>query len=245
MGASTEFFVGPVMTWEIMGHKSAAATPPTQQESTLLSRVPTHTRSAKYRVNSLRSFIRSSLEYITLVIQKTTIISCSIKFSHSTIALGRALGESWNVACTTTKTHWCPVSTESTFTCFRGKAFLGKPALIVVENTDVSSWIKFRQICRLSTIILRQSLCHGHIIHLRSCKSLLGHGSLLPWLCQRAVSNSRLLGGCSLGMDFIARSRGESSVLLCRRGAGPRVAIEALGLPQILQRLSLRHGVQL
>ena len=68
--------------------------------------------------------------------------SCSIKFFHSKIALGRALCESWGVACATTEKHWCPVST---YACFPGKAFLGKPAKITfVENKDVNSWIIFR-----------------------------------------------------------------------------------------------------
>ena len=52
---------------------------PTRKESTLPSRVPTHaypdceiSRTVKYRVNSLRSciIIRSSLEYMRLVIEK-------------------------------------------------------------------------------------------------------------------------------------------------------------------------------
>ena len=34
------------------------------------------------------------------------------------------LHESWGVACATTEKQWCPVSTESTSSCFRGKAFL-------------------------------------------------------------------------------------------------------------------------
>ena len=50
--------------------------------------------------------------------------SSSIHVFHSKIALGLALGESWGVACATTEKQWCPVSTESTSTCFRGKAFL-------------------------------------------------------------------------------------------------------------------------
>ena len=52
----------------------------------------------------------------------------SIHVFHSKIdenSLGLALHESWGVACATTEKQWCPVSTESTFTCFRGKAFLG------------------------------------------------------------------------------------------------------------------------
>ena len=52
--------------------KSASATLPMQQKSIHCFRacLRTPTRSAKYQVNSLCSFIRSSLEYITLVIQK-------------------------------------------------------------------------------------------------------------------------------------------------------------------------------
>ena len=47
----------------------------------------TPTRSAKYQVNSLRSFLRSSLEFIiTLVIQKKTMLNLKI-------ALGLALGQ--------------------------------------------------------------------------------------------------------------------------------------------------------
>ena len=51
----------------------------------------------------------------------------SIHVFHSKIdenSLGLALHESWGVACATTEKQWCPVSTESTSTCFRGKAFL-------------------------------------------------------------------------------------------------------------------------
>ena len=42
-------------------------------------------------------------------------------------------------ACATTEKHWCPVST---FSYFRGKAFLGKPAIITF--IDLNLWIKFR-----------------------------------------------------------------------------------------------------
>ena len=45
--------------------------------------------------------------------------------NQSHLGLGLALHESWGVACATTEKQWCPVSTESTSTCFRGKAFLG------------------------------------------------------------------------------------------------------------------------
>ena len=76
----------------------------------------------------------------------SSLLSCSIKFFHSKIALGRALRESWGVACATTEKHWCPVST---FACFPGKAFLSKPAKITfVENKDVNSWNKSKD-CRL------------------------------------------------------------------------------------------------
>ena len=54
--------------------------------------------------------------------------------------LGLALDESC-VASATMEKHWCPMST---FSYFRGKAFLGKPATIPFgKNKDVS-WIKFR-----------------------------------------------------------------------------------------------------
>ena len=50
----------------------------------------------------------------------SSLLSCSIKFFHSKIALGRALRESWGVACATTEKHWCPVST---FACFPREGF--------------------------------------------------------------------------------------------------------------------------
>ena len=53
--------------------KSAHATLPTQQKSTLLPRVPTHGYTdceISDQVVSLRGFIKSSLEYQMLVIQK-------------------------------------------------------------------------------------------------------------------------------------------------------------------------------
>ena len=46
-------------------------------------RTRTPTRSAKYQVNSLRSFIRSSLEYITLDIQKKRCSSVAFENIHS------------------------------------------------------------------------------------------------------------------------------------------------------------------
>ena len=65
-----------------------------------------------------------SLLQLSFNIHSSNGFNCSIKFFHLKIAIGLALGESWGVACATTEKHWCPVST---FACFAGKAFLGKP----------------------------------------------------------------------------------------------------------------------
>ena len=55
--------------------KSAYPTLPTQQKFTLLPSVCARlTQTAKYQVNSLRSFITSSLEHMRSVIQKTTML---------------------------------------------------------------------------------------------------------------------------------------------------------------------------
>ena len=65
-----------------------------------------------------------SLLQLSFNIHSSNGFSCPIKFFHLKIAIGLALGESWGVACATTEKHWCPVST---FACFPGKAFPGKP----------------------------------------------------------------------------------------------------------------------
>ena len=76
------------------------------------------------------------LLHLSISIHFSNSSSCSMKFF-----LGLALGESC-VASATIETHWYPMST---FSYFRGKAFLGKPATITFgENKDVNSSIKFR-----------------------------------------------------------------------------------------------------
>ena len=75
------------------------------------------------------------LLYLSISIHLSNIFSCFMKFF-----LGLVFGESC-VACATTEKHWCPVST---FSYFRGKAFLGKPATITFgKNKDVNSSIRF------------------------------------------------------------------------------------------------------
>ena len=64
-----------------------------------------------------------SLLHLSYNIHSSNSFSCSMKFF-----LGLALGESC-VACATTEKHCCPAST---FSYFRGKAFLGKPATITL-----------------------------------------------------------------------------------------------------------------
>ena len=68
-----------------------------------------------------------SLLHISFNTHLSNRFSCSTQFFLSKITLGRALLESWGVACATTEKHWCPVST---FAYFRGTAFQGKPAKI-------------------------------------------------------------------------------------------------------------------
>ena len=76
------------------------------------------------------------LLHLSISIRLGNSSSCSMKFF-----LGLALGESC-VASATIETHWYPMST---FSYFRGKPFLGKPATITFgENKDVNSSIKFR-----------------------------------------------------------------------------------------------------
>ena len=69
-GASAEFFVG----WSCKSQIITVNLPPRlclrNKNPRLRACLRTPRRSAKYQVNSLRSFIRSSLEYITLVIKK-------------------------------------------------------------------------------------------------------------------------------------------------------------------------------
>ena len=75
-----------------------------------------------------------SLLQLSFSIHSSNGVSCPIKFFHLKIAIGLALGDSWGVACASTEQHWCPVST---FACFAGKAFLGKPAKITFgENKE-------------------------------------------------------------------------------------------------------------
>ena len=75
------------------------------------------------------------LLHLSISMHLSNSFSCSMKSF-----LGLALYESC-VASATMEKHWCPMST---FSYFRGKAFLGKPATIPFgENKDVS-WIKFR-----------------------------------------------------------------------------------------------------
>ena len=77
-----------------------------------------------------------SLLQLSFSIHSSNGVNCPIKFFHLKIAIGLALGDSWGVACATTEKHWCPVST---FACFPGKAFLGKPTISrLVENTDAN-----------------------------------------------------------------------------------------------------------
>ena len=66
--------------------------------------------------------------------------SCPIK-SYQVLSFENShwagLGRILSVACATTEKHLCPVST---FSYFRGKAFLGKPAKFTfVGNKDVNS----------------------------------------------------------------------------------------------------------
>ena len=74
-------------------------------------------------LNSARSTFSSFDSTFTWAIASVLLSTSFIENS-----LGLALHESWGVACATTEKQWCPVSTESTSTCFRGKAFpTGKP----------------------------------------------------------------------------------------------------------------------
>ena len=72
------------------------------------------------------------LLHLSFNIRSCNRFSCSINFFHLKIALGQIL----DVACATTEKHLCPAST---FSYFRGKAFLGKPAKVTfVETKDAS-----------------------------------------------------------------------------------------------------------
>ena len=81
--------------------------------------------------------------------------SCYINFFSFANNPWAGLGRILAVACATDRKTL--ISTMSTFSCFRGKAFLGKPATITFgENKDVNSWIKLRLTVDFTTILLRQ-----------------------------------------------------------------------------------------
>ena len=77
-------------------------------------------------------------------------LSISIHFSNSfeSCSMQFFLGPAWGESCVasaTIETHWYHWYPMSTFSYFRGKAFLGKPATITFgENKDINSSIKFR-----------------------------------------------------------------------------------------------------
>ena len=63
-------------------------------------------------------------------------------------------GLGWIFGCCLRNRRKTLISTKA---CFRGKAFLGKPATITFgENKDVNSWIKLRLTVDFTTILLRQ-----------------------------------------------------------------------------------------